>query len=59
MMMSVEDFEYYNNYTYEKQKARDEKAAERERRKRFLIKNCESDSRYARELHREFGIQLH
>ncbi len=32
---------------------------ERERRKRFLIKNCESDSRYARELRREFGIQLH
>ena len=58
MMMSIEDFEYYNNYTYEKQKAKDEKA-ERERRKRFLIKNCESDSRYARELRKEFGIQLH
>lgn len=58
MMMSIEDFEYYNNYTYEKQKARDERE-KRERRKSFLIKNYESDSRYARELRREFGIQLH
>lgn len=58
-IFEIIDDQYSESYEYYKRLEDEKTEREREQRKIFLVKNCESDRSYIRELRRNYGIEIH